>query len=208
MPADTTSIINTTLGGFILFSIVVFVAIVAVMVFFVVRYHHKRNKTPSEVSGNVWLELVWLVVPTLIGVGMFFYGLSAFNLVTHDQTGDALVVKVRAFEYGWEFEYPNGVESSYLEVPLGHEVALDISSEDVIHSFYAPDYRIKMDAVPGMTTHLRFDAHEVGSFPVICAEYCGIGHSDMATRILVVPEEEFTDWYEKQAAEIAVADSD
>jgi len=205
MPADTTFIVNRTLTAFIWFAAAVFVALVGVMIYFVVRYHHRRNATPSEVSGNTLLELIWIIVPTVIGIGMFFYGLSTFQGVTREQSADAFQVDVTAFTYGWEFGYPNGVTSPNLEVPQGQEIFLNITSRDLIHSFYAPAFRIKMDAVPGMKTHLRFDAHEIGSFDVLCAEYCGIGHSQMFTSIVVVPPDEFEAWYAEEAANLAAS---
>jgi len=206
MPADTTFIVNDVLRFFIWFSVVTLVVIIGVMIFFVLRYHHRRNANPSDIRGNVTLEVIWIVVPTLLGVAMFFIGLSAFNGVTKDHTTDAMKVEVEAFEYGWEFEYPNGVTANVLRVPEGKEISLSISSRDVIHSFYAPAYRIKMDAVPGMTTHLRFDAHELGTFPVICAEYCGIGHSAMTSEIQVISPDEFSAWYTGEGGKVVAAE--
>jgi cytochrome c oxidase subunit 2 len=170
------------------------------MVYFVIRYRQGKNPHPTNVEGNVWLELTWTIAPTLLVLSMFYYGLTGFEFLKSAPKG-AMAVKVTARQWSWLFEYPNGIKDTVLRVSVGKPVKLLIHSEDVIHSFYVPAFRIKQDAVPGMQTSLWFQATEIGSFDVLCAQYCGLGHAHMQTKLIVLPEEEFTEWYRSKQTE-------
>jgi len=108
---------------------------------------------------------------------------------------------VTARQWSWLFEYENGLKTTELRVPVGKPIELLLTSQDVIHSFYMPAFKIKKDAVPGMINHLWFEPTEVGTYDVLCAEYCGLQHSYMLTKVMVLPEEEFNQWYQKGEAE-------
>ena len=166
------------------------------MVYFVIRYQKRRNPQPVDIHENIWLEIVWTIVPTLLVLTMFFYGLTGFNFLKRAPEG-AMKVKVIARQWSWLFEYENGMRSAELRVPIGKPVNLSLTSEDVIHGFYAPAFRIKQDVVPGMVNHLWFQPTQVGSFDVLCTQYCGLQHAKMATQIVVLPEDEFNQWYQK-----------
>jgi len=166
------------------------------MVYFVIRYQKRRNPQPVDIHENVWLEIVWTIVPTLLVLTMFFYGLTGFNFLKRAPEG-AMKVKVIARQWSWLFEYENGMRSTELRVPIGKPVNLSLISEDVIHGFYVPAFRIKQDVVPGMVNHLWFQPTQVGSFDVLCTQYCGLQHAKMATQIVVLPENEFNQWYQK-----------
>jgi cytochrome c oxidase subunit 2 len=113
-------------------------------------------------------------------------------------------VKVIARQWSWVFEYENGLKASELRVPVGKAIALSLTSQDVIHSFYIPAFKVKQDAVPGMTNHLWFKPMETGAHDVLCAEYCGLQHSYMLTKVIVLPEEKFLKWYEEGGKREAV----
>jgi cytochrome c oxidase subunit 2 len=194
MPAESTLAVDAVSNGILIFSAVTLAGITGTIVYFVFRYHRKRNPRATDVRGNIWLELTWFVVPTLIGLAMFYYGLTSFSFITADVPG-AIPIEVDAFQYGWQYRYENGAETDELRVPVGADVLLRLTSQDVIHSFYAPAFRIKMDAVPGMVTKLRFKATEVGSYDVLCAEYCGVAHSGMLGSVVVMGREDFDTWY-------------
>ena len=181
-------------------SAILFVGIVAAMVVFVLRYNRKRHPHAEEIPGNTWLEVIWIVVPTILVMGMFVMGVRGYRLL-RDVPEGAMVVKVTAFEYGWQFDYENGRQAPELYVPVKRPIKLDITSRDVIHSFFAPDLRIKADAVPGMKTHAWFVLDAPGEHTVLCAEYCGVGHSDMLTKIVGVPADRFDAWYADKAKE-------
>lgn len=167
------------------------------MVYFVIRYRKERNPHPVNIEGNFWLELGWTIAPILLVLVMFYYGMTGFEFLKKVPPG-AMVVKVAARQWSWLFEYDKGVRSSNLRVPLGKPVKLMIRSEDVIHSFFVPAFRIKQDAVPGMTTQLWFQATEAGKFDIFCAQYCGLGHAHMHSWLRVLPGEEFTRWYQSR----------
>ena len=165
------------------------------MVYFVIRYRRKRSPQPAEIKENTWLEIIWTVVPTLLVLTMFYYGLTGFNFLKRAPQ-DAMKVKVIARQWSWLFEYENGLRSTELKVPVGKPIKLLLTSQDVIHSFYAPAFRIKQDVVPGMVNSLWFQSTEVGEFDVLCSQYCGLQHAKMLTKIMVLPEEEFKKWYQ------------
>jgi cytochrome c oxidase subunit 2 len=174
------------------------------MVYFVIRYRKERSPQPADIHENTWLEIIWTVVPTLLVLTMFYYGLTGFNFLKKAPEG-AMKVKVIARQWAWLFEYENGIKSNELKVPLGKPVQLSLTSEDVIHGFYAPAFRIKQDVVPGMVNHLWFQPTEVGTFDVLCTQYCGLQHAKMLTRIVVLPEDEFNQWYQKGKEEMEAA---
>jgi cytochrome c oxidase subunit 2 len=173
------------------------------MVYFVIRYQKKRNPQPSEIHENIWLEIIWTVVPTLLVLTMFYYGMTGFNFLKKAPS-DALKVKVIARQWSWLFEYENGMKSPELKVPVGKPVKLSLTSQDVIHGFYTPAFRIKQDVVPGMTNTLWFQPTEEGTFDVFCTQYCGLQHATMVTKIKVLPVEAFDQWYQKGKEAIEV----
>jgi cytochrome c oxidase subunit 2 len=191
---------------FYLLAITVFLLslITFLMVYFVIRYRKRRNPQPSDIHENIWLEIIWTVVPTLLVLAMFYYGLTGFNFLKK-APADSIKVKVIARQWSWLFEYENGVKSAELKVPLGKPVKLSLTSQDVIHGFYAPAFRIKQDVVPGMTNTLWFQPTELGIFDVFCTQYCGLQHANMVTKIVVLPVEEFNQWVQKGREEIEVA---
>ncbi len=176
--------------------------ITAIMLWFVWKYRRSRHPRPtSQVTKNVPLEVLWTLIPTVIALSMFYYGWSGYIALQRPPQG-AMKVDVTARQWSWTFAYPNGKTSSKLYVPTGKPVAVDLRSVDVIHSFFIPAFRVKKDAVPGMTTHAWFVATDPGSYDLFCAEYCGAGHSAMITTVEALPPEKFAAWYEgKQAAE-------
>jgi cytochrome c oxidase subunit 2 len=174
------------------------------MVYFVIRYRKKRNPQPADIHENTWLEIIWTVVPTLLVLTMFYSGLTGFNFLKKAPI-DARKVKVIARQWSWLFEYENGMKSTELKVPVGKPVKLSLTSQDVIHGFYTPAFRIKQDVVPGMTNSLWFQPTEVGTFDVFCTQYCGLQHAKMVTKIVVLPVEEFNQWYQKGKEEIETA---
>jgi cytochrome c oxidase subunit 2 len=174
------------------------------MVYFIIRYQKKKNPKPSEIHENIWLEIIWTVVPTLLVLTMFYYGMTGFNFLKKVPS-DALKVKVMARQWSWLFEYENGMKSPELKVPVGKPVKLSLTSQDVIHGFYAPSFRIKQDVVPGMTNTLWFQPTGEGTFDVFCTQYCGLQHATMVTKIKVLPVEAFDQWYQKGKEEIEAA---
>ena len=176
-------------------SVILLVLITAVMVYFVIKYNRKRHPKAVQIDGNVKLEIIWTVIPTILVLFMFYYGWDGFKALRTVPEG-AVVVKVEARMWDWTFEYENGKKSNVLNVPVDVPVMLVMTSADVIHNLYIPAFRIKEDTVPGMETYQWFEASKVGTYDVLCAEYCGTGHSAMVTKVFVMTEDEFNSWYE------------
>jgi len=170
------------------------VGITVVMLYFVIRYHRSRAPEPtSRTDGNLWLETVWIVLPSLLVLAMFYYGWSGY-LTLRRVPQDALPVTATARMWSWSFTYANGVVSPKLVVPVGKPVRVELASLDVIHGFFLPAFRVKRDVVPGMKNYVWFVAGKPGSYDLFCSQYCGTGHSAMITTVEALPEGEFADW--------------
>ena len=170
--------------------------ITAAMVTFVIRYHRSRSPQPtSQASSNLWLEIVWIVLPTLLVMAMFWYGWKEY-LVLRTVPPGALPVTATASMWSWEFKYANGRTSPKLYVPVGQPVRVELVSKDVIHGFFLPAFRVKRDVVPGMSNFAWFVATKPGSYDLFCSQYCGTGHSAMITTVEALHLKEFEEWLE------------
>lgn len=180
-------------------SLFFFVGIVAFMIYCAIKYNRKKRPFGSHIEGNVPLEIIWTLVPTLVVLTMFYYGWVGFK---DERTvpKDAMVVDVTASMWSWLFEYQNGKQSEILFVPVGKPVRLNMYSQDVIHSFFVPAFRIKEDIVPEMSNYMWFKATETGVFDVFCAEYCGLRHSKMLSKVIVLSQEDFDSLYHNPKA--------
>lgn len=175
-------------------SVVLLFGITAVMVYFVVRYRRSKHPVAADIRDNYPLEIVWTIVPTLIALSMFYIGWSSY-LGLRTVPDDAMEIEVLAQQYSWIFVYDNDKETeNELVVPLGRAIKLNISSLDVLHSFFVPAFRIKVDAVKGMSTYTWFYADELGEYDIECTEYCGVDHSAMVAKLRIVHETEFQSW--------------
>lgn len=181
------------------FSAVLLLGITVVMIYFVVKYRRSNNPVASDIRDNYTLEIIWTIIPTLIALSMFYVGWSSYiGLRTVPE--DAMEVEVLGQQYSWIFVYDNDKETeNELVVPLGKAIKLNISSLDVLHSFYIPAFRLKVDAVKGMQTYAWFLADEVGEYDIQCTEYCGVDHSAMLGKLSIVPEDEFEIWIEEES---------
>jgi len=177
--------------------LVLLLGITAAMVIFVVRYHRSRApEATSQNDGNLWLEIVWTALPTLLVMAMFYYGWSGY-LSLRNVPPDAMEVTATARMWSWSFSYPNGAISPKLYVPVGKPVKVNLVSQDVIHGFFLPAFRVKRDVVPGMKNHAWFVASKAGSYDLFCSQYCGTNHSAMITTVEAIPEAEFAAWLNK-----------
>ncbi len=175
-------------------SVALLLVITFLMIFFVIKYNRKKNRKSENIEGNIALEITWTVIPTLLVLGMFYYGWAGYKIMK-DVPDDAMVINVTGRMWSWLFEYDNGIQSDTLYVPIDKPVRLNLKSQDVLHSFYIPAFRVKHDVVPGLeNSYLWFHPRTPGSFDVFCAEYCGQQHSYMLTKLVVMPENEFQRW--------------
>lgn len=179
-------------------SIILLFGITIVMVYFVVKFRRSKNPVSSDIRDNYVLEIIWTIIPTLIALSMFYIGWQSY-LGLRTVPADAMEVEVIGQMFSWIFVYDNDKETeNELVVPQGRAVKLNISSIDVVHSFYVPAFRIKVDAVKGMNTYAWFQADQTGEYDIECAEYCGVDHSAMVGKLRVVPEKEFETWIEEE----------
>lgn len=179
-------------------SMIFLIGITVVMIYFVVKYRRSKHPNPADIRDNLNLEVVWTIIPTIIALTMFWVGWKSY-IGLRDVPEDALEIDVGGQMYSWIFIYPNEKETEgELVVPLGKAVKLNITSWDVLHSFYIPSYRIKVDAVPGMDTYAWFMADKEGEYDVLCTEYCGIEHSYMLAKLKIIPEEQYLEWLEQE----------
>ena len=179
-------------------SIFLLFGITVVMVYFVIKYRRSKNPVASDIRDNYKLEIIWTIIPTLIALSMFYVGWTSYvGLRTVPE--DAMEVEVTGQMFSWLFLYENDKETeNELVVPQGQAIKLNISSIDVVHSFYLPAFRVKVDAVKGMPTYAWFMADEVGEYDIQCTEYCGTDHSAMVGKLRIVPQEEFDVWIEQE----------
>ena len=173
--------------------LVILLGITLFMLYCVFRFHHSRHPEPDSTDYNLTLEIAWTVIPTILVMAMFYYGWSGFRAM-RTVPPNALPIKVTGKMWSWQFEYENGKIHDEMVVPQGRPIKAIISSHDVLHSFYIPAFRLKMDAVPGMETIAWFIPERVGSFTIYCAEFCGDQHSSMISQVQVLSAEAYAAW--------------
>ena len=175
-------------------SALVFLGLVVAMVLFIVKYSRKKHPYPANIEGNLPLELVWTVIPLGLFMYMFYLGWAGYQR-TIDIPEGAHPIKVTARMWGWSFEYPNGVRTDTLYVPVNTPIRCTLHSLDVNHSFYIPAFRLKKDVIPNRENVMWFKTPRVASYDIACAEYCGLRHSYMYTRLVAVDSASFEQWY-------------
>lgn len=197
MPTAATEIARdvNSLYTFLLWASFVSCAIlIGGMIYFVFKYKRKSNNDKTAyITHNTFLEFLWSFIPLVIFLFVFAWGW----IIYHDMRKmpeNALEIHVYGKQWAWTAEYKNGVKATELVVPVNQPVKLIMTSEDVIHSFYVPSFRIKQDVVPGRYTALWFNADKLGEFHVFCTEFCGVSHSGMITKLKVVSKEDFDKW--------------
>lgn len=194
MGASTYShIVDQTFWYILGISAFLLLGITVAMIYFAIRYSHKRHKKAAQIEGSILLETLWTVIPTLLVLSMFWYGWTGFRQM-RNMPEDSMKVKVIARMWSWLFEYEDGRQSAELVVPVNTAVSLDLTSLDVIHSFYVPAFRLKEDCVPGRTNKAWFEATRTGDFDLFCAEYCGDQHAYMLSKVRSVSGEDFASW--------------
>jgi cytochrome c oxidase subunit II len=177
-------------------SVFFFLLIAGVATYSVIRFRHKPGDVTPHWTHNNLLEVVWTLVPLVILIFIFFWGLRGY-LKASVAPGDAQEIRITAKKWVWQFEYPDGNRAiNELHVPLNKPVRFLMSSEDVIHDFFVPDMRVKHDILPDRYTEVWFTPTVAGKHHVECAEYCGRGHSDMAATIYVDDDAAYEKWLE------------
>lgn len=195
-PTSTVEIVDSVMLYIVGISVILLVGITATMIYFVFKYNRKKGHEPKDIHGSVLLETIWIAIPTLLVLSMFYFGYEGFKEMRKDSE-DAFVVQVKAKMWAWEFRYDNGKSTDTLYVPVNKPIRLEMQSLDVNHSLYIPSFRIKEDVVAGNKVNkLTFTPERQGSYDIACAEFCGLKHSMMYTKIVVMPEQDFAAWYD------------
>ncbi|GIU75209.1 MAG: cytochrome c oxidase subunit 2 [Bryobacteraceae bacterium] len=195
LPRGASTLVGETDGLFL------FITLLTVFFFFfngaLILYAVKRWRRRSEkevtphITHDTRLELVWSLIPLVVVMLIFFWGFRGY-VKAWVAPNESMEIIVTGKKWVWEFEYPDGTRTlNDLHVPVNQPVKLVLTAEDVIHSFYIPEFRLKRDAIPGRYTELWFTATKPGIYQVFCAEYCGKGHSDMLARIFVDTPEQY-----------------
>jgi cytochrome c oxidase subunit II len=178
--------------------------------FAVLRYRRKRGDEtlPGQVQGNARIEALWTAIPLLIVGGLFAGTLVVLGQTDAQASQPAVEIHVTAFRWGWTFDYLNeGIEVSGMGlpgpqavVPVGQPLRFELSSQDVIHSLFVPQFLFKRDAIPGRTTTFDITIQQAGTYGGQCAEFCGIGHSQMAFTIRAVSPADYQAWVAQEQA--------
>jgi cytochrome c oxidase subunit 2 len=176
-------------------SLILLVGITIAIIYFAIKYRRRsENDVTPVITHNNKLEITWSVIPLILVLIVFGWGWKGYMTLT-TVPDDAYEVKVIAKSWLWEFHYQNGMVSvNELHVPANRPVKLVMISDDVIHSFYVPDFRVKRDVLPNRYSSLWFEATEVGEFIVYCTEYCGTAHSNMLAKVITHSQEYFETW--------------
>lgn len=190
------------LFGFVFWlSVFFFVLITVLLLAFVLKYRHRAgDEQPHEpmAGHSTALELTWTIIPTVLVLIIFYFGFRGYlNMAV--EPPNPYEVNVTARMWSWTFAYPNGVisDDGKLHIPVNTPVRLVLSSEDVIHSLFLPEFRVKRDAVPGRYNRFWVQAVKTGEFDIYCAEYCGEQHSQMLSKVVVHEMADFKEWLKK-----------
>jgi cytochrome c oxidase subunit 2 len=176
--------------------IAIFSIVAAVIGYSFLRFRVRPDDDTDgpPIHGHTGLEMAWTALPLLLVITL---GIASAVVLTRNgkaRGSNANEVAVTAQQFAWTFKHPNGVTSGTLRIPVGRSTVLRLHARDVIHSFWVPEFGQKQDAVPGMETRLVITPTRTGSFPVICTELCGLGHSLMRAKVIVMPAAAYESW--------------
>jgi len=177
-----------------------FALIAGILSYSLVVFRRRKGETGDgdHIEGNNTLEIFWTMIPLFVVIFMAYIGAASLGEVRRIDPS-ALQVKVIAGQWYWQYQYPDfGITTTELYLPVDRQVDLQMTSNDVIHSFWVPEFRLKQDIVPGQTTELRITPNLIGEYKVLCAELCGTSHAYMEGLVAVVSEADFTLWVERQ----------
>ena len=172
--------------------------ITIVMIYFVIRYRRAKHPQPADIRDNWKLELLWTIIPTIIALSMFWVGWQSYTGLRNVPAG-AVQIEALGQMFSWIFVYDNEKETeNELVVPAHTPVKLNIESLDVLHSFFIPAFRVKADAVKNFPTYVWFRTNDPGEYDILCAEYCGLDHSQMVAKLIVLPKDQYQQWLDQE----------
>ncbi|GMV23074.1 MAG: cytochrome c oxidase subunit 2 [Acidimicrobiia bacterium] len=167
----------------------------AAVLYFAVKYRRRHaDEVGADIHGSIALELLWTVIPFVLSMVMFVWGADVYFRLAKPPA-DAMELFVVGKQWMWKVQHPEGVrEINEMHVPINRNVRITLGSEDVIHDYYIPAFRVKMDAVPGKLTTMWFRATKPGTYQIFCAEYCGTQHSGMIGHVIAMEEHDYEAW--------------
>jgi cytochrome c oxidase subunit 2 len=192
--------IDTLWDVLIIASVPMFVLVTVVVGFSILDFRMRPGEDDLDgppIHGNARLEIVWTAIPAVLIVGLCVYAYVVLTDIEDAKGSQERVVRVTGQQFAWTFSYNEGgkkFNSAQLYLPEGESVKFDVTSRDVIHDFWVPAFRMKIDAVPGITTSYRVEPRRLGEYPVVCAELCGLGHAFMRQTAHVLSARDFTAW--------------
>lgn len=184
-----------------------FSLIIVPMAYSLIVFRRRKGETGDgeHIEGNSTLEIAWTIIPLFIVLIFAYMGAYSLGEVRRIDP-NALVIKVKAQQFVWTFEYPDyGIISKELHLPVNKQVVLKMESADVIHSFWVPEFRVKQDVVPGRVTEYRITPTLIGNYKVRCSELCGASHAYMESPVIVDSQDTYTAWISDQSAIAAEA---
>ena len=189
-------------GVSVFFAALIFIVIIV----FAVKYRRRsENEQPQEIHSDLRLEILWTVIPLGLTLVMFVWGAKLFFII-NDPPANSLEINVVAKQWMWKVQHPEGqLEIDELHIPVGRPVKLIMTSQDVIHDFFVPAFRVKKDVLPGRYTTVWFEATVPGEYHLFCSQYCGTQHSLMIGRIVVMPLTEYQAWLSGGATGVSLA---
>ncbi len=176
---------------------VFFTLLVGVMILYLLIKYRASNKNvdrSNRIHHHLGLELTWTIIPTILGLGVFFWGMLLYkdSRTSDDNASDIYVV---GKQWMWHFQHPNGLrENNELHIPLGRPVKITMISQDVIHALYIPQFRVQFHTIPGRYTTVNFTPNAVGKFNLFCTMHCGAQHSEMGGYVYVMQPDEYDKW--------------
>ncbi len=214
----------------LIITVIIYAAVAIPSLYFMIKYRYKpgeREVGDQEHEGHWGLEALWTIIPLIIVLYLATHGFALFTQM-RTPPENALTIKVQAYSWGWMVYYPNGkmvladarkdtednkckpeecysvdgITQQYIVLPAGVPIKAEMTSMDVIHSFYVRVAGVTQDVLPGRTTYVWFQINEPGEYWVFCREYCGRWHARMFAKIKVVPKEEFEKWLKGEVADI------
>jgi cytochrome c oxidase subunit 2 len=186
---------------------VIFTIVATVMIYAVWRFRAEPGDESDgpPMHGNTKLEVVWTVLPVLL---LAVVAVWAYLVLTDNEAldDDRVEIEVTAEQFAWTFTYrEQEISTGDLRVPVDRQVRLKMRAKDVIHDLYVAEFRVKQDVVPGITTYLTFNPTKTGTYQIICAELCGVGHGVMRSRVIVMPQDEYQRWLDASARRVQVS---
>lgn len=191
---------------------IIFFATEIPLLVFMVKYRHKEGRKAEYIHGSTKAEIIWTAVPFVIVMALAFYSKGIWDEIRDPDRipANAYPIHVTGAQFEWSATYAGAdgqfntsddfVSLNALHIPVDRPVRVELMAEDVIHSFFLPEFRVKQDAVPGTTTPVWFEATRTGEFTLACAELCGLGHYRMGGTVTVHSQADFQDWLAEQQA--------